>query len=257
MIEALIFICGLFFGSFFGVLIDRIPKEEEVVAGRSRCDYCKKEIKWYDLIPVVSFIILRGKCRYCKKKLSYYYPLLEILTGILFVFTFIYFYQVGVISFIYNLIILSSLFVIFFMDLKFGIIPDKIIFPAFVLTLMYYFFFQNTIFFNHMLSGIGAFLFLFGISYGFYFFTKKDGMGGGDIKLSFLLGFFLGFPKILVALYIAFLTGAIIAIILVLWKKKRFQKDTLPFGPFLISASFISLVLGDKIYHLFLQLLGF
>ena len=254
--EFISFIIGLFFGSFFGVLIDRLPKGKDVVTDRSICDFCKKEIKWYDLIPVVSFILLKGKCRFCKKSLSYSYPLLELLTGFLFAFSYMVFFNLGLIAFIYNLIILSVFFITFFMDLKYGIIADKIIFPASVLVILYSAFFAKNIFINNLLSGIFTFLFFFGISYIFYLVTKKDGMGGGDIKLSFLLGLYLGFPRILVALYIAFLTGAFISIILILWRKKRFQKDSLPFGPFLIISSVISLFLGDRIYLIFLKLLG-
>lgn len=254
--ELFIFIMGLFFGSFFGVLIDRIPKGQDVVMGRSKCDFCGKDLKWYDLIPVVSLLLLKGKCRYCKKNLSYNYPLLEILTGFLFAFSYLYFINSGIISFLYNLVILSVLLITFFMDLKHGIIADKIIFPSVVLALLYNAFFVKGVFLNHLLSGAIAFSFFFGVSYLFYFLTKKDGMGGGDIKLSLLLGIFLGFPNILVALYMAFLTGAIVSIILILWKKKRFQKDSLPFGTFLVLSAFISLVLGDKIYFLILKLLG-
>lgn len=257
MIEIILFVIGVFFGSFFGVLIDRIPKGKDVVGGRSKCDFCKKDIKWYDLIPLLSFLILKGKCRNCKRNLSYFYPTVEFLTGFLFVFTFIKYFSLGAIPFFYYLLVLCSLFIIFFIDLKYTIIPDKIVFPIAVIAVLYNTFFERGVFLNHLLSGVAAFLFFFIISYVFYFLTKKVGMGGGDIKLSFLLGAFLGFPNILISLYIAFLTAAIASIILIIWKKMRFRKDSVPFGPFLITGAFISIIWGNQLYAVFLKLLGF
>lgn len=257
MMYIVIFILGLFFGSFFGVLIDRIPKGKDVVSGRSKCDFCKKELKWIDLIPLFSFLILKGRCRHCKRKLSYFYPVVEFLTGLLFTFTFIWFFSLGFIAFFYYLIILSALFVLFFMDLRYGILADKIVFPSAVISILYTYFFQKNDFITNLLSGVGAFVFFFAVSYIFYFFTKKTGMGGGDIKLSFFLGVFLGFPNLLVCLYIAFLTATLASIILIIWRKKRFRKDSIPFGPFLILGAFVSLITGPQIYSTFLKLIGF
>ena len=263
MFELIIFITGLFIGSFLGVLVDRIPKKQNAIKGRSRCDKCKKELGILDLIPILSFVFLRGKCRYCHAKLSLSYPAIEICTGIMFVLTF-YFVSSGftiydlrfMISFVFYLFMIASFIVIFFTDLKYGIIPDKIVVPSILITFLWLIANRQSPIANHLLSGVGAFLFFIVISYGFYILTKKQSMGGGDIKLSFLLGLFLGFPGILVALYLAFLTGGIIAIILIIWKKKAFLKDTLPFGPFLITGAIISLFFGNYIYFLALNILG-
>ena len=263
MFELIIFITGLFIGSFLGVLVDRIPKKQNAIKGRSRCDKCKKELGILDLIPILSFVFLRGKCRYCHAKLSLSYPAIEICTGIMFVLTF-YFVSSGftiydlrfMISFVFYLFMIASFIVIFFTDLKYGIIPDKIVVPSILITFLWLIANRQSPIANHLLSGVGAFLFFIVISYGFYILTKKQSMGGGDIKLSFLLGLFLGFPGILVALYLAFLTGGIIAIILIIWRKKAFSKDTLPFGPFLITGAIISLFFGNYIYFLALNILG-
>ena len=131
---ALIFILGLTVGSFLNVLIDRLPNDKSIL-GRSYCDHCKKTLSWKDLIPVLSFVYLRGKCRYCHAPLSYQYPIVELLTGLLFIAT----YQFATLNFqlIYYLLIVSSLIVVFFADLKYGIIPDKILLPAIVVSLVY------------------------------------------------------------------------------------------------------------------------
>lgn len=259
MILIVIFIFGLFLGSFLGVVADRIQRNETIIKGRSHCENCKKELGLLDLLPVLSFLFLKGKCRYCKAKLSLLYPIIEISTGILFALTYIFLIHNSefiIQNLIYYLFIISSFIVIFFTDLKYGIIPDKIVVPAVVITFGWLMVNGSWFMVNHLFSAIGAFLFFVVISYVFYILTKKQGMGGGDIKLSFLLGLILGFPGILVSLYLAFLTGAIIAIILILWKKKAFLKDSLPFGPFLITGSLISLFWGNYIYSLALNLLG-
>lgn len=256
------FIPGLSIGSFLNVLIDRLPRGESIL-GRSYCESCKKTLSWKDLIPVLSFVYLRGRCRYCKTKLSLYYPLVELLTGILFVFTIYYLLITNLstnylISSIYYLIIVSSLIVIFFADLKYGIIPDKIIFPAIVVSLIYitiptfYPQFSNIplSIFNHLLSAVGALLFFLFI----YLIAKGKGMGLGDVKLSFLIGLVLGFPGAVLALYIAFLTGGFIGIILILWKKKTLI-SAIPFGPFLVIGCGISLFFQDQITQVIMDLL--
>ena len=251
---------GLFFGSFFGVLVDRLPRHEDVIKGRSHCENCKKELAWYDLLPVLSFVLLRGKCRYCKAKLSLLYPAIEISTGILFALTYAFFSsQFSILNFqlIYYLFIVSSFIVIFFTDLKYGIIPDKITYTAILVTFLWLIFGSQSLLINHLLSGAGAFLFFIVISYVFYFLTKKESMGGGDIKLSFLLGVFLGFPNIVISLYLAFLTGAFWSIILILWKRKKFRESTLPFGPFLVAGALVSIFWGDLIFSKVIIFLGF
>jgi leader peptidase (prepilin peptidase) / N-methyltransferase len=258
----ILFIFGLFVGSFLGVLVDRIPKGKSFIKGRSYCDSCKKELKWYDLVPVFSYLFLKGNCRYCKTKLSLAYPVIEITTGILFVLT--YFISVNDLTiynfkfiayFSYLIFMISSFIVVLFTDLKYGIIPDKIIVAASAINFLWLFFNPLSLILNHLLSAVGSLIFFIAISYVFYMVTKKEGMGGGDIKLSFLMGLFLGFPNIIISLYLAFLTGALASIILILWKKK-ILKDSLPFGPFLIIGVFISLFYGNQIYLFVLKTLG-
>ena len=177
VIASLIIVLGLCVGSFLNVLADRLPREESVVKGRSHCEKCKKTLHWHDLIPLVSFISLKGECRYCHARLSFYYPIVEITTGVLFVITtifvfnnfqFLIFNFQLLISLIYYLFIVSSLIVIFFADLKYEIIPDKIVFPAIVVSALYLIVNTQYAMLPYLLSALGAglfFLFLFLITF--------------------------------------------------------------------------------------------
>lgn len=245
----IIFISGLCVGSFLNVLIDRLPREESVIKGRSHCEKCKKELAWLDLIPLVSFLSLQGKCRYCRTRLSFYYPIIELTTGVLFVTTL---YLLGgiriydlrfMISLGYYLFITSSLIVVFFTDLKYGIIPDKVIVPAILISFLYLILNTNYLILPHLLSALGACLFFLIL----FLITKGKGMGFGDVKFAFLMGLVLGFPKIIVSLYIAFLTGAIIGCILIIWRKRKLKGASIPFGPFLVLGTFIAIFWGELV----------
>ncbi|MDO8620788.1 MAG: prepilin peptidase [Candidatus Levybacteria bacterium] len=253
-----IFVIGLFIGSFLNVLIDRIPKRNLFRKKRSYCDSCKKTLKWYDLIPVFSFIFLQGKCRYCRFPISLYYPIVELITASLFVLTFNFISSGGImnqelrimdaIGLVYYLFIISSFIVVFFTDLKYGIIPDKVLLAAISLSIFYLFFIHNSLFMIHLLSGVGAFLLFLLL----HLITRGKGMGFGDVKLVFLIGLFLGILNAILALYLAFLTGAVVGLILILWGKRKFFGGKIPFGPFLVLGTFISLFLGEKIIKVLL-----
>lgn len=256
-----IFLFGLAIGSFLNVLIDRLPRGESVSKGRSHCEKCKKILKWHDLIPVLSFIFLKGKCRYCRTSLSFYYPAVELTTGILFaaVFSFVgggninFITIINFITVIYYLLITSSLIVIFFADLKYGIIPDKVVLPAIGAALGYLFLSSQLSTLSYFLSAFGAclfFLFLFLV-------TRGRGMGFGDVKFAFLMGLILGFPNIIIALYIAFLTGAVLGCILILWGKKKLIGESIPFGPFLVFGTGAALFFGADILKAALHWLRF
>ena len=256
----LIFLIGLLVGSFLNVLIDRLPREEQVFKGRSYCESCRKTIKWYDLIPLLSFIILKAKCRYCRFPLSLYYPLVELVTGVVFVSIFIFVsdgsirYHVLSIKYIsellYYLFIGSALIVIFFADLKYGIIPDVITYSAVAVSFLYTI--LNTYYIVPFIAAaVSSFLFFLII----FLATRGRGMGFGDVKFAFLIGLLLGFPKTIISLYVAFLTGAIISIILVLTGKKKFRGSTVPFGPFLVIGTLIALLWGDILLKIALPFL--
>jgi leader peptidase (prepilin peptidase) / N-methyltransferase len=238
----ILFLLGISIGSFLNVLIDRIPKDLSIL-GRSVCDHCKHKLGILGLIPLLSFIILRGHCRYCGKAISPRNFIVELLTGSLFVFTS---YSLGTFNaeLLYTLFIISVLIAIFFIDLKHQIIPDNITYPAILVSLLYLLF-NEQILINNFVSGASASLFFFSL----FLITKGRGLGFGDIKLAFLLGLFLGSAKVVVAIYTAFLTGAAFGLILILWRKKGL-KDKIAFGPFLVLGTLISYFFGEEIMDL-------
>lgn len=257
----LLFILGLSVGSFLNVLIDRLPKDESIL-GRSRCDHCKHMLSWYDLVPLLSFVLLNQKCRYCGKRLSAQYPIIELITGILFVITYLLVsknnqlligrplgdYQLTI---IYHLFIISGLITIFVTDLKYRIIPDQVLGFLFLSTFIFILFSQAVDFSGHLVSAIGAFILFLSLT----LFTKGYGMGLGDVKFAFVIGFILGFPLTIVALYLSFLTGAVISLILVVRGRKTI-KSTIPFGPFLAAGTFVSLFYGEKLWEIFKGIIG-
>jgi leader peptidase (prepilin peptidase)/N-methyltransferase len=255
----LISIIGAFIGSFLGVLIYRLPKNESVVKGRSYCQSCFRHLGPLDLIPVISFLFSRGKCRYCGAKLSLFYPLIEALTAFIFLFNFLFLINktadlttLFFATLVYYLILSCGLIVVFFTDVRDGIIPDKVLAVMFASSLIFQIVFFRDDILNHIISlfvSLGIFAFLFLI-------TKGRGMGLGDVKLAAVLGFVLGFPAFVVALYVAFLTGAACSIILILWRKKRVRGDTIAFGPFMVIGIFLAMYFASDLVSKFLPFLA-
>jgi leader peptidase (prepilin peptidase) / N-methyltransferase len=256
----LVFILGLCVGSFLNVLVYREAEDEGFLLGRSYCDACKKKLSWYENIPLLSYIFLRGCCKGCGRKISLQYPLVELLTGVQFVW--IYFLLRGNLAFFsrfegfYSFLSLflyfgigACLLAIFVADIKYFIIPDSAIFLAVILSffkLWADYRYTGMIDFSTLPSAVlTALFFLFLV-----LATKGRGMGVGDIKLGFLMGLLLGFPEILAALFTAFLTGALVGVILILTGKKGL-KSKIAFGPFLILGTVISLIYGQKILFYF------
>lgn len=247
-----IFIFGAFIGSFLGVIIYRLPRGESIVRGRSHCDHCKKSLTALDLIPLFSFFFLRRKCRHCGTKLSWFYPLVEIITGTLFVLTVLLVqenFQLQI-DLLFHLFIISCLIIIFFIDLKHSIIPFSIIFPAIIISLLYILFVESNVLGNHFFAGLGAFLFFLLL----FLITRGRGMGFGDVVYVFFMGLLLGFPQIVVGLYIAFVSGAVVSLILVGLKLKKLKGGIIPFGPFLVLGTLIALFWGQELVNFFMRL---
>lgn len=261
----LLFLLGLCVGSFLNVLIYRLPRSLSIT-GRSFCPKCKKKIPWRDNLPILSFILLGGRCRFCRSPIGIQYPVVELTTGVLFVLVYLFhlrgvfpplagpLHLQGTLSFLilpYQLLLISALIVVFFTDLKSQIIPDQIVYPAIFFSLIFLISQSPNIPISPILSASGAALFFLTL----VVVTRGRGMGWGDVKLAGLMGLILGFPKIIVALYLAFLTGAIIAVILVLVGKKRFGQS-IPFGPFLSGATIASLFWGQNLWQIFQKITG-
>ena len=244
------FILGISIGSFLNCLIYRLSVNEKP-EGRSYCPKCKHQLSHKDLVPIFSYIFLLGKCRYCKKKISLEYPLIEILTGILFLSAFLF---AGIsVEFFYLLIVIFFLVLIFVYDLRYYIIPDFATFSLIGVSLVYLLYsslFDNN--YSHLYYGALSALFVFLFFFSLFYFTKGKGMGFGDVKFVIFMGLFLGFPKILVGLFISFFLGAIIGIILIVLKKKK-MKSQLPFAPFLIIGTMIAYFYGEKIVDFYLS----
>lgn len=240
-----LFIFGLFVGSFLNVVIDRSARGEGFINGRSHCDRCGHVLSWYDLIPLLSYALLQGKCRYCHKSIGYEYPIVETATAISFAVLPFLLSTYDMFLFGVKLLLIGIFIIIFFADLWYGIIPDvALIAGSGGLAML--FFLQPSIILSHVAAGLGAGLFFLMLFLG----TKGKGMGFGDVKLALFLGLLLGFPDIIVGLYIAFLTGALVALILILWRKKRLRGDTIPFGPFLVLGGLVAWFWGTSLWGL-------
>jgi len=251
-----VFIFGLCIGSFLNAVIYRL-NQKKTLKGRSICPVCKHQLEWRDLVPVFSFLVLGRKCRYCKEKISWQYPLVEIVTAVIFLIIFNINLQSFILStssfggFLYLafLFYIASVFVIIlFYDLNYYIIPDKILFPAIIITALY----RLSGLINWDLLSILSYVFAVIIGAGFFLtiflFSKGRWMGFGDVKLAVLMGLLLGFPNILAALFMAFLSGAVVGSVLLILKKKGLKSE-IPFGPFLVLGTFIALFWGDTIIN--------
>ncbi len=242
-----VFIFGVCIGSFLNCVIYRLEHKKSL-AGRSFCPHCKHVLNWQDLFPVFSFLFLKGKCRYCSKSISIQYPLVELAAGILFVLIFWKFWLGDLFALCFMFYVMSALIVIFVYDLKHYIIPDKILFPAIGIALVYRLIFSASLFFNYLLSAVIACGFFLAI----YLVSQGKWMGFGDVKLAVLLGLLLGVPNIFAGLFLAFFFGAIIGVALMILKKKGLKSE-IPFGPFLIAGAFIAMLWGGQIIQWYLQ----
>jgi len=209
---------------------------------------------FWDLFPVLSYVFLMGKCRYCKEKISIQYPLVELVTAILFSLTFIHFGSAFSLELLFWLVITAFLIVIFIFDLKYFIIPDEVIYPAIFLSIIWllYSCFTYSIDSHQVAlsigSGLGAALFFFLI----WFFSKGMAMGFGDVKLALLIGLLLGFPNTIVGVFLGFLFGAIIGSVMVFLKKKGMGSEV-PFAPFLVMGLIIAFFFGNNIVNWYLS----
>ncbi len=284
----ILFLAGLGFGSFLNVVSLRFKPEKAVfdlknIGGRSNCPYCRKILRWYELIPVISFFIQAGKCRSCGHKLSWQYPGVELLSGLIFVavplfilpsqqFLFPEYYRIG--FWLIWILVLLILLLISLIDFRHFLIPDGLIwlliFFGFSLNVLesrisglklfgqsflrhYALLFggPDNVWLNHLFAALAVSVF-FGLM---FYLGKGKIMGGGDIKLGFALGLLLGWPDTLMALFIAFLLGGIVGLIFMI-SRKRTLKDFLPFAPFLAIGVALTVFFGYQIINGYFSLIG-
>lgn len=254
MIYVFIFLLGAAVGSFLNVLIDRLPKGQSIT-GRSHCDYCRHQLSGADLIPIVSFFLLKGRCRYCRKKLSWQYPLVETITGILFVLIFNFKFQIlNYFLLVTYFGIISCLIVIFFADLKYQIIPDSLQVAVFIFSIIYHLASRIPIsqFLNFLISGFIVTLPILFL----WLITRGRGMGFGDVKLAFNIGFLLGIKAGFLALYFGFIIGAVVGLFLIFLGKKKL-KSKIAFGPFLVLGMVVMMFWQKEIFQLINKIYGF
>jgi leader peptidase (prepilin peptidase)/N-methyltransferase len=249
--QLLIFIYGLLIGSFLNVCIYRIPKEESIAFPSSHCPKCNTSLKWYDNIPVFSYISLSGKCRYCKSKISPQYPLIELSNPIIYL---LLFYKFNcTVDFIFYALIYSILIVITIIDLKEMIIPDSLVITILIFSILHkllnYFINSSPV---NLLNSIGG-LILAGGFFILIILISKGGMGGGDATLIGSLGFILGIKNIFLTIFLSFILGAIISIFLLITKIKG-KKDPIPFGPFIILGFTITLFWGERLINWYINM---
>lgn len=251
LIELYIFLLGTLVGSFINVCIYRIPRKKSIVLPRSACPYCNNRIKPWDNIPLLSYILLGGKCRFCKKPISLRYPIVEFLTGSLFWLT-IRTFGLTPMAFSYW-VFLSALMTIAFIDIEHQIIPDVISLPGIGVGLLLAWL---TLPLSVLQSLIGALVgggVIYLVSFISLAVLGKEGMGGGDIKLMAMIGTFLGWKNTLLTIFLGSVTGSIIGVSLILFKKKK-RDDYIPFGPFLVLGAIISLFLGNRIINWYFRM---
>lgn len=262
------FIIGLIVGSFLGAVNYRLKVDEDIVWKRSHCPHCRHQIRWYDNIPLLSFIILFGKCRDCRRYISWEYPLIELITGVLFAAVAVRFFGIPLLGFSgavsgvlgtnsivdmsFLLFAVCYLTLIFWHDYDYMLIPDAIVYPAIVVTFFYqvWKYVQSPLgiadIHSPLTSAVAAAL----AAAAFFFFliwiSKGKWIGGGDVKLGFLAGLIVGWPKILFVLFFTYLIGSVVSLALIALRKKTW-KSQIPFGPFMAAAILIVLFFSDQI----------
>ncbi|NOY35890.1 MAG: prepilin peptidase [bacterium] len=284
-----IFIFGAIVGSFLNVVILRLGTGGSVVKGSSKCLSCGCKLRWYELIPVISFFARKGKCGHCESKISWQYPLVEMTTGLMFLLVFS---SAGglnlseitghlLLAIGYWLAVFSILTVIAVYDIRHRVIPNKLVYLFILLSFFAVFFrfnrvgaLESSVLLGGLLSALGLFIFFASM----WFFSKGRAMGFGDAKLAAGIGLLLGFPNSLVAVTLAFWLGAIVGILLLLFsklsvharrgkfvplfihrvvlrvlgEKKYNAKSKIPFGPFLALGAIIAFLVGSRVINLYI-----
>ncbi|MDI2588247.1 prepilin peptidase [Psychrobacillus sp. NEAU-3TGS] len=242
----LFFIYGIIFGSFFNVVGLRVPKGESIVKPPSHCTVCDRNLTAVDLVPVFSYLFLRGKCRGCGTKIHWIYPVMELVTGLLFAFAYS---QLGFsIELIVAILFISMLVIITVSDLAYMLIPDKILLFFLIPLIIARIFSPLTPWWGSLLGAVAGFGVLLLIAV-----LSKGGMGGGDIKLFFVIGMVLGLVPTLLTLFLASLIGTFFGVI-ALKKAKKGRKTPIPFGPSIAIAAIISYFYGESIVDWYVNL---
>lgn len=260
------FVLGAVVGSFLNVCICRMPEGESVVSPPSHCPKCDYRIRWYDNIPILSYLLLRGKCRGCQASISLTYPMVELLNALITLALFLrvlpprllaeappeIVLRLGVV-FAVLFVFCSALVVVTFIDLEHQVIPDSITLPGIVIGFIASFFIPQLGWVNSLIGIVAGGGSLLLIAYGYELVAKKEGMGGGDVKLLAMMGAFLGWKAIIFIIFTASLIGSVIGVGVMLAKKKD-ASLAIPFGPFLAGGAILYIFCGKRIIHWYLTM---
>ena len=286
MIWFFLFLLGLAIGSFLNVVALRYDGERALfgqrsIGGRSHCPHCRNTLRWYELVPVLSYVVQGGRCRNCHASIGWWYPFVELVSGIIFVTVPLRFLAVATLAAqvplliglaVIWIIVLEILLLIAYIDIRLSLIPDELKIALIVLGLIGVLFdaknfgignpsffglyaalfgFQQNIWLNHVGAGIFGSAFFGSI----VAITRGKGMGMGDVKLAFPLGLLFGWPDVLLIAMMAFIIGGLFGIALVLTRKKT-MKSAIPFGPFLVIASWVAFFAGSSIFSWYFHSMG-
>ncbi|PEQ96782.1 prepilin peptidase [Bacillus sp. AFS006103] len=244
----ILLIYGCIFGSFFNVVGLRIPLKESIIAPRSSCPTCGHQLKVFELIPVVSYIIQWGKCRGCKSRISPIYPIFELLTGVLFMTAPLVIGWSG--ELVVALTLISMFMIIIVSDIHYMLIPDKILIWFAGIFLLERIIWPLNPWWDSLLGAVIGFTLLLIIA-----LVSKGGMGGGDVKLYALLGLVLGFKLVLLSFFLSTLFGAVIGGLALLFKIVK-RRQPIPFGPFIAAGTLTAYYWGSKLIDLYIHFLN-
>ncbi len=248
---------GLALGSFLNLCMDRLPQGKSIIRPPSHCDACHQRLRAKDLVPLFSYLWLRGRCRYCGARISPRLPIVELGTALLFA---LLTWKYGLSPQLAMALIYASLFLmIIVIDLEHELILDNVVYPGMALAFLFSFFWSKLglTFFWPEISALSALLggaIAFGLML-IPYLISRGGMGGGDVKLAGLVGLATGFPLVFISLFLAILGGGLVAIILLL-TRVRGLKEAIPFGPFLATAAMVTIIWGEAMSHWYLALVG-
>jgi len=246
---------GLTVGSFLNVCIDRLPRDESVVSPPSHCEACQHRLGLRDLIPVFSYLRLRGRCRYCRAAVSGKLLWVELAAGLIFAFLYWHFRlspELGIMAFYACLFI-----VVFVIDLERGLILNKVVYPAMIVALLLALVPQPWLTRWIVVNGVANAALGGGVGFAIFLviaIVSRGGMGWGDVKLVALIGLAVGFPLVLFSVILGAILGSVVALALMIAKKRRFR-ETLPFGPFLALAAMITLLWGSDVLSWYMGLI--
>jgi leader peptidase (prepilin peptidase) / N-methyltransferase len=243
---------GLAFGSFLNVVVVRLPQSKSLIKPGSHCPYCKKDIRWWENIPVFSYLLLGGRCKHCKKEISIRYLVIEILTAVLFLSVRIR-YGWAPRLFFHEWPFICLLVAITFIDLEHRIIPDVLSLGGLIFGLGTCWLFSEPGWFQSVLGAIIGFSFFYALAWIYHRMTGRSGLGGGDIKLLAMLGSFLGPSGVFATILISSIFGSTIGIVWGLATgRKNMMKLSIPFGPFLVVGGLYYYLLGDFLWFRFI-----